>query len=115
MSAEVEKLLADALQLPAQARAALAAQRFPGPERMLPIHETLPLEEGSSDLTFAACVFHHIEPNAHRLWLRELLRVTSGDGVFVLFEHNPYNPLTRTYRLAADTSINYIVTFRRDA
>ena len=74
---------------------ALAAQRFPGPEQMLPIHETLPLEEGSSELTFAACVFHHIEPNAHRPWLRELLRVTSGRGVFVLFEHNPYNPLTR--------------------
>ena len=74
---------------------ALAAQRFPGPERMLTIHETLPLEEGASDLTFAACVFHHIEPNAHKLWLRELLRVTSREGVFVLFEHNPYNPLTR--------------------
>ncbi len=26
-----------------------------------------------------------------------------------------YNPLTRTYRLEADTSINYIATFRRDA
>jgi 2-polyprenyl-6-hydroxyphenyl methylase / 3-demethylubiquinone-9 3-methyltransferase len=26
-----------------------------------------------------------------------------------------YNPLTRSYRLEADTSINYIATFRRDA
>ena len=26
-----------------------------------------------------------------------------------------YNPLSRTYRLEADTSINYIATFRRDA
>jgi len=74
---------------------ALAAQRFPGPERMVTVDETLPLEESSSGLTFAACVFHHIEPNAQGHWLRELLRVTSRDGVLVLFEHNPYNPLTR--------------------
>ncbi|MGH8712604.1 MAG: bifunctional 2-polyprenyl-6-hydroxyphenol methylase/3-demethylubiquinol 3-O-methyltransferase UbiG [Casimicrobiaceae bacterium] len=26
-----------------------------------------------------------------------------------------YNPMTRTYRLAPDTSVNYIATFRRDA
>jgi 2-polyprenyl-6-hydroxyphenyl methylase/3-demethylubiquinone-9 3-methyltransferase len=26
-----------------------------------------------------------------------------------------YNPLTRSYRLGADTSVNYIATFRRDA
>lgn len=26
-----------------------------------------------------------------------------------------YNPLTRVYRLASDTSVNYIATFRRDA
>ena len=26
-----------------------------------------------------------------------------------------YNPLSRTYRLEADTSVNYIATFRRDA
>src|SRR6266705_2541369 len=26
-----------------------------------------------------------------------------------------YNPLARTYRLEADTSVNYIATFRRDA
>src|SRR5258706_2478381 len=26
-----------------------------------------------------------------------------------------YNPLTKTYRLEADTSVNYIATFRRDA
>ena len=26
-----------------------------------------------------------------------------------------YNPFTKTYRLEADTSVNYIVSFRRDA
>jgi 2-polyprenyl-3-methyl-5-hydroxy-6-metoxy-1,4-benzoquinol methylase len=25
-----------------------------------------------------------------------------------------YNPLSRSYRLEADTSVNYIATFRRD-
>jgi 2-polyprenyl-3-methyl-5-hydroxy-6-metoxy-1,4-benzoquinol methylase len=26
-----------------------------------------------------------------------------------------YNPLTRTYRLRDDTSVNYLAAFRRDA
>ena len=74
---------------------AMAARRFPGPEQMVAVREALPLEDGSSGLTFAACVFHHIEPAAQHHWLRELHRVTRQNGVFLLFEHNPYNPLTR--------------------
>lgn len=74
---------------------ALAARRFPGHEQMLAIDEAIPLRNGMSGLTFAACVFHHIAPAAHEHWLKELRRVTHREGVLVLFEHNPYNPLTR--------------------
>lgn len=73
----------------------MAARRFPGPERMMAVQESLPLADRSSDLTFAACVFHHIEPKRHEYWLSELHRVTDQGGTFVLFEHNPYNPLTQ--------------------
>jgi ubiquinone/menaquinone biosynthesis C-methylase UbiE len=74
---------------------ALAARRFPGTEQMVSVGETLPLRDRSSALTFTACVFHHIDPMRHEHWLRELHRVTSAGGVFLLFEHNPYNPPTR--------------------
>jgi SAM-dependent methyltransferase len=62
---------------------------------MITVGETLPLADRSSDLTFAACVIHHIEPKAHEYWLSELHRVTGRGGTFVVFEHNPYNPLTQ--------------------
>jgi ubiquinone/menaquinone biosynthesis C-methylase UbiE len=74
---------------------ALAARRFPGSEQTMTVRDTLPVEDGSSDLTFAACVFHHIDPLVHEYWLKELHRVTRPGGIFVVFEHNPYNPLTR--------------------
>ena len=74
---------------------ALAAQRYPGKEQMVTVGENLPLEDRSTALTFTACVFHHINPELHEHWLRELHRVTSPGGILLLFEHNPLNPLTR--------------------
>lgn len=56
---------------------------------------TLPAEDGSFDLTFVACVFHHIPHEEHHAWLGEVRRVTRKGGRIVIFEHNPVNPLTR--------------------
>jgi SAM-dependent methyltransferase len=49
----------------------------------------------SFDLIFIANVFHHIVP-AHRVGTVEMLRniIASGGELFI-FEHNPYNPVTR--------------------
>jgi SAM-dependent methyltransferase len=55
----------------------------------------LPLPDASIDVAFASCVFHHIEPHGRRSWARELARVLRPGGRLFLFEHNPYNPLTR--------------------
>lgn len=57
-------------------------------------HNRIPLDDHSVDLAFTACVFHHIEPEQHDHWLREIRRVLRPRGLFTLFEHNPYNPLT---------------------
>jgi ubiquinone/menaquinone biosynthesis C-methylase UbiE len=57
--------------------------------------DRLPFADGTFDVVFTACVFHHIERGEHLHWLREIRRVLSPDGQFFLFEHNPYNPLTR--------------------
>lgn len=55
----------------------------------------LPFDDGSFDLAVAACVFHHIEGSRRAFWAREIGRVLRPGGRFVLFEHNPLNPLTR--------------------
>jgi ubiquinone/menaquinone biosynthesis C-methylase UbiE len=56
--------------------------------------KTIPFPDNSFDLTFAACVFHHIEHAQHLALLIELRRVLRPKGSVVIFEHNPYNPLT---------------------
>jgi ubiquinone/menaquinone biosynthesis C-methylase UbiE len=55
----------------------------------------LPFPDGSFDVAFAACVFHHIDHREHVRLLSELRRVLVADGVALVYEHNPYNPLTR--------------------
>ena len=54
----------------------------------------LPFADASFHLVFSACVFHHIPHDEHPAALRELHRVLKPGGVFVVFEHNPWNPLT---------------------
>lgn len=57
--------------------------------------QTLPFGEGSFDMVFTACVFHHIPEEDHIRLLREIRRTLSPQGRFILFEHNPWNPATR--------------------
>lgn len=55
----------------------------------------LPFDAACFDLVFTACVFHHIPAQDHIRLLREIRRTLTAQGRFVLFEHNPWNPLTR--------------------
>jgi SAM-dependent methyltransferase len=55
----------------------------------------LPLDDDAFDLTFTACVLHHVPPAERAAFVRELARVTRPGGLVVVFEHNPLNPLTR--------------------
>ena len=69
--------------------------RYPGLSRPVLIEEDrLPLDDASLDVAFAACVFHHINAAEHHHWLAEIRRILRPGGVFALFEHNPWNPLT---------------------
>lgn len=54
----------------------------------------IPYPENTFDLIFAACVFHHIPKSDHPKLFREWLRVVKPGGIAIVFEHNPYNPLT---------------------
>ena len=55
----------------------------------------LDLESGSVAMVFSSCVFHHIILEQQPAWFMELRRVTRPQGVALIFEHNPINPLTR--------------------
>jgi SAM-dependent methyltransferase len=57
--------------------------------------ETLPFEDGRFDVVLAICVLHHVPPPERRAFASELARVTRGGGLVAVFEHNPWNPLTR--------------------
>jgi len=55
----------------------------------------LPFPDGSMDAALAACVFHHIREGEHVALMGEIGRVLGPQGRLWIFEHNPWNPLTR--------------------
>jgi len=72
-----------------------AQRQYPGDEEYCHINgQTIPLPDNKFDLSFTACVFHHIPQDEHVHWFEEIRRVTRPGGKLVIFEHNPRNPLT---------------------
>jgi SAM-dependent methyltransferase len=57
--------------------------------------QRVPEDLGAFDAIFTACVFHHIPAGQHIDLLAQLRGHLRPGGLFVLFEHNPWNPLTR--------------------
>jgi SAM-dependent methyltransferase len=57
--------------------------------------ENVPQDLGHFDVIFTACVFHHIPAAQHVDLLAQLRTMLRPGGMLVLFEHNPWNPLTR--------------------
>jgi len=51
--------------------------------------------DNSFSCIVATCVFHHIEPGKRDAVLREIKRILVPGGILVVFEHNPFNPMTR--------------------
>lgn len=64
----------------------------------------VPFEDQEFDFVTAVCVYHHV-PVPERLALaREMARVLKPGGVFVMIEHNPFNPVTR--RIVSRTPVD---------
>jgi SAM-dependent methyltransferase len=74
---------------------ARAREHNPGVRYHVADGTRLPFDDGAFDLTFTACVLHHVRPPERDDFARELGRVTRAGGLVVVFEHNPLNPLTR--------------------
>ena len=55
----------------------------------------LPFNGAAYDISFAVNVFHHVRPADRQVIVNEMARVTRPGGVVAIFEHNPFNPLTR--------------------
>ena len=72
-----------------------AAERNPNAHYELYDGERLPWGDETFQLTFCAGVVQVLPPDRRSLFLEEIGRVTNRKGIVVVFEHNPYNPLTR--------------------
>lgn len=57
--------------------------------------ERLPFDDGQFDVVVAICVLHHVPVSQRGTVVSEMVRVSRHAGVIAVFEHNPYNPLTR--------------------
>jgi ubiquinone/menaquinone biosynthesis C-methylase UbiE len=55
----------------------------------------LPFDEGTFDVAVAICVLHHVPVPMRRDLVSDMVRVVRPGGVVAIFEHNPFNPLTR--------------------
>ncbi len=55
----------------------------------------MPFADATFDLVYAVGVLHHIPFQEHEATYREIFRVLKPDGAFVLFEMNPWNPVTQ--------------------
>jgi SAM-dependent methyltransferase len=72
-----------------------AARENPSVRYELAASDRLPFADDAVDVTFAANVVQ-VVPNEQRAqFVSELARVTRPGGLVVVFEHNPYNPLTQ--------------------
>jgi 2-polyprenyl-3-methyl-5-hydroxy-6-metoxy-1,4-benzoquinol methylase len=47
------------------------------------------------DLIFISAVFHHISAAQRRLVMKRLAELLTETGMLCIFDHNPYNPVTR--------------------
>lgn len=72
----------------------IAAERHPSAEYRHYGGSELPFEDASLDIAFAICVYHHIPLPVRAPLTREIQRVVKPGGIFIIFEHNPANPLT---------------------
>jgi SAM-dependent methyltransferase len=75
----------------------------------------LPFATASFDVSFAICVLHHVEPRERARLVAEAARVTKPGGAVVIFEHNPWNPLTRRAVAGCEFDRNAVLVRRGES
>jgi SAM-dependent methyltransferase len=74
---------------------AVARQRNPGIRYEVFDGTHLPFADQSFDTAFAINVFHHVPVAQRPALVADVRRVLRPGGLFAIFEHNPFNPVTR--------------------
>jgi SAM-dependent methyltransferase len=77
--------------------------------------EPLPYPTQAFDVSFAVCVLHHVGPPQRPGLVREMARVTRSGGLVAIFEHNPWNPLTRRAVAGCEFDEDAVLLTRREA
>jgi ubiquinone/menaquinone biosynthesis C-methylase UbiE len=57
--------------------------------------ERLPYADHSFSVAYCVCVVHHVPPGSWQTFVNELARIVKPGGMVVIYEHNPWHPLTR--------------------
>ncbi len=73
---------------------AVARERNPSVDYQHYDGAALPFANARFDVAFAVCVYHHVPANEQPKLTADVKRVLKPGGLFVIFEHNPLNPLT---------------------
>lgn len=55
----------------------------------------MPLAPESVDVVLSSCLFHHMPHELLLNGIQEMSRICKRGGYIIIFEHNPYNPLTQ--------------------
>lgn len=93
----------------------VAARQNPWAEyRAVDAGAALPFGDASFDVSFAICVFHHVETGERPRLVAEAARVTKPGGTVVIFEHNPWNPLTRRAVAGCEFDRDAVLLRRRE-
>ena len=76
---------------------AIATARRANPAQRYQVYDgaRLPFGPGTFDAAATICVMHHVPPLRWPAFVAEARRVLRPGGLFMIFEHNPWNPLTR--------------------
>lgn len=72
----------------------------------------LPYDDESFDVAFAICVVHHVEVEGRPGFFDEMRRVVRPGGLVVVFEHNPWNPLTRVVVSRCEFDVGVVLAGR---
>ena len=56
---------------------------------------SLRFQDSYFDIIVLACVVHHVDKSKRDLFFKEVYRVLKTGGKVYIFEHNPWNPVTR--------------------
>lgn len=74
---------------------ATAAERHPEVRYRAYDGLRLPFADATFDVAYTICVVHHVPPAQWQAFAHEMRRVLKPGGLALIFEHNPFNPLTR--------------------